>query len=82
MSDEKIIVPTKEAVQNMLAYEIENKIVGIQTIGELLGMKLVDSLLPKIKGEPAWGHEGLRAFCVDNGIDANDTLEEALRKLQ
>ena len=82
MSDEKIIVPTKEAVQNMLAYEIENKIVGIQTIGELLGMKLVDSLLPKIKGEPAWGYEGFRAFCVDNGIDAKDTLEEALRKLQ
>ena len=82
MSDERIIVPTKEAVQKLLAYEIENKIVGIQTIGELLGMKLVDSLLPKIKGEPAWGYEGLRAFCVDNGINAKDTLEEALRKLQ
>ena len=55
MSDEKIIIPTKEAVQKLLAYESEHKIVGIQTIGELLGMKLVDSLLPKIKGESAWG---------------------------
>lgn len=82
MSDEKIIVPPKEAVQKLLAYEIENKIVGIQTIGELLGMKFVDSLLPKIKGEPAWGYEGLRVFCADNGIEAKDTLEEALRKLQ
>ncbi len=82
MSTEKIIVPTKEAVQKLLAYEIEHKIVGIQTIGELLGMKLVDSLLLKIKGEPSWGYEGLRVFCVDNGIDAKDTLEEALRKLQ
>lgn len=82
MSTEKIIVPTKEAVQKLLAYQIEHKTVGIQTIGELLGMKLVDSLLPKIKGEPSWGYEGLRVFCVDNGIDAKDTLEEALRKLQ
>ncbi len=41
MNDEKIIIPTKEEVKKLLMTTMNDKILQKQTIGELLGMKLI-----------------------------------------
>lgn len=82
MNDNKIVVPTKEEVKKLIRIAMDDSIIHIQTIGELLGMKLVDSLLPIIKGEPEWGFDGLKVFFNEQGINGTDTFEEALKKLK
>ena len=81
MNENKVIIPTKEEIITLLTIAKNDKIIHIQTISELLGMKWVDSLLPKIKGEPEWGYEGLRKFFIDHSIDGSCTFGEALEKL-
>lgn len=51
----EIIVPTKTEVKKLLTLMISRDFIKEQTVGELLGLKWVDSLMPKIKGEPEWG---------------------------
>lgn len=74
----EIIIPTKEEVKQLLVLMIDSKFIQEQTVGDLLGLKLVDSLMPKIKGEPEWGYEGLNQFFIDNDIAPICTLKEAL----
>lgn len=50
-------------------------------MGELLGIKLTDSLLPNMKTDPEWGYDGLKEFYKAYGINVTDTLKEALAKL-
>ncbi len=82
MNGEEILIPTKEEVENLLRFAMDSKLVQMQTIGELIGMKWLDSLMPKIKGEPDWGYEGLKQFFIDNGIGSSDTFDVALEKLK
>ena len=82
MNNEKIAVPSKEEVKTLLVFAMNDKNIHMETIGELLGMKLVDTLLPKFKNEPEWGYEGLRLFFNERGINGQNTFEEALEKLQ
>lgn len=77
----EIIVPTKTEVKKLLTLMISRDFIKEQTVGELLGLKWVDSLMPKIKGEPEWGYEGLNQFFIDNDIASTCTLKEALDKL-
>lgn len=77
----EIIVPTKTEVKKLLTLMISRDFIKAQTVGELLGLKWVDSLMPKIKGEPEWGYEGLNQFFIDNDIAPTCTLKEALDKL-
>lgn len=77
----EIIVPTKTEVKKLLTLMISRDFIKEQTVGELLGLKWVDSLMPKIKGEPEWGYEGLNQFFIDNDIAPTCTLKEALDKL-
>jgi len=81
MSSEKIIMPSKEDVRKLLMFAMNDKVTHMQTIGDILGMKWVDSLLPKIKGEPEWGYDGLKKFFDEAGMDGSDTIMEALEKL-
>lgn len=81
MSENKVIIPTKEEVIALLTVAKNDKIIRIQTVSELLGMKWLDSFIPKIKGEPEWGYEGLRKFFVNHSIDSSCTFGEALEKL-
>ena len=81
MSENKVIIPTKEEVIALLTIAKNEKSIRMQTVGEFLGMKLIDSLLPKIEGEPEWGYEGLKEFFVNHSIDLSCTIEEALEKL-
>ena len=81
MSDTKIIIPKKEEVIALLTIAKNEKSIRMQTVGELLGMKLIDSILPKIEGEPGWGYEGLKKFFLDHSIEPSCTFEEALEKL-
>ena len=81
MCKENIIIPTKEEVIVLLNIAKIDKSIHMHTISELLGMKWVDSLMPKIKGEPEWGYEGLRQFFIIHSIDGSYTFEEALEKL-
>lgn len=81
MSEKKVIIPTKEEVVTLLNVAKNDKIIHMKTVNELLGMKWVDSLMPKIKGEPEWGYEGLREFFIIHSIDGSCTFEEALEKL-
>lgn len=78
---DKIIMPTEKEVKKLLVLMIENEFIHEQTVGDLLGLKWVDSLTPKIKGEPEWGYEGLNQFFIDNDIASTCTLKEALDKL-
>ena len=55
MSEEKIIIPTKEEVKKMLEHAINGDIIHYETMGELLGRKLTDSLLPNMKTDSEWG---------------------------
>ena len=76
-----IVIPTKEEVKKLLNLVLDNKFLNEQTIGDLLGLKWVDSLMPKIKNEPEWGYEGLHQFFLDNNISPATTLKDALEKL-
>lgn len=82
MSDKKTIVPSKEDVKKLLTFAMNDQITHMKTVGELLGMKLIDSLMPKIKGEPEWGYDGLKKFFDESGINSSDTFMEALEKLK
>lgn len=82
MSKEKVVVPTTEEVMKLLEVAIDDKILHLQTIDELLGMKWVDSFLPPFKGVPEWGYEGLKVFLADHGIEGSESLNEALSKLK
>lgn len=81
MSENKVIIPTKEEVIMLLTIAKSDKIIHMQSVSELLGMKWVDSLMPQIKGEPDWGYEGLREFFLNHSIDFSCSFEEALEKL-
>ena len=82
MNEEIIIIPTKEEVKKMLEYAINSDIIHYETMGELLGIKLTDSLLPNMKTDPEWGYYGLKEFYKAYGINCTDTLAEALAKLK
>lgn len=82
MSVEKMILPSKGEVIKLLAIAMNDQTIHMQTIGELLGMKWADSLLPKIKGEPEWGCDELKKFFDEAGINGSDTFVEALEKLK
>lgn len=79
---ENHVVPTKEQIVTLLrSIQASPNLLPAKTIGDLIGMKLVDSLLPKMPIEPEWGYEGLVAFCTNNGLENTDTIENALKKL-
>ena len=82
MSDKIIAIPSEAEVKKLLEIAMNDKIIHMESVGELLGMKWVDSLLPKIKGEPEWGYEGLTKFFIDHGIEGSDSFTEALGKLK
>lgn len=82
MSEEKIVIPTKEEIKKMLEYAINSDIIHYDTMGELLGMKWTDSLLPNVNIDPQWGYEGLKEFYKAYGVNCTDTLAEALAKLK
>ena len=48
---------------------------------KLLGMKLVDSVLPKTEWEPEWSYEGLKEFFSNHSIDSSCAIEEVLKEL-
>ena len=81
MNENKVLIPTKEEVVTLLHIAKNEKHIHTKTIGGLIGMKLVDSLRPKIKGEPEWGYEGLKEFFLEHSIEPSCTYEEALEKL-
>ena len=78
MSIEKVIMPSKEEVQKLLdvAINMKGTVSQMQTVGELLGMKLLDEALPKSSLEPK------RRFLGEHGITSANTLKEALEKLK
>ena len=82
MSDKSVAIPSKAEVEKLLEIAMNDRIINIETIGELLGMKWVDSLMPKIKGEPEWGYEGLKIFFIEHGIEGSDSFKNALDKLK
>lgn len=82
MSTEKFIAPSTEEVKKLLSIAINDAAMAEETIGALLGMKFIDSLLPKIKGEPDWDYKGLKQFFHENGIETSDTFAEAMNKLK
>lgn len=82
MSDKTIAIPSEAEVKKLLEIAINDKIIHMELVGELLGMKWVDSLLPKFKNEPEWGYEGLNKFFVDHGIEHTDSFKEAMDKLK
>ena len=77
-----IKIPTKEEVKKLLLLMASSPLIRANTIGELLGLKLIDSLLPPIKGEPDWNYDGLKEFFAMYSISSSDTFSEALEKLQ
>lgn len=82
MSEQHIVIPSKEQILTLLhSIELHKDLMPTKTIGELIGMKWVDSLLPKIPIEPDWGYDGLVKFCADNGLERSDTIEDAIKKL-
>lgn len=82
MSDKAIAIPSKAEVEKLIKIAMNDKIIHMESAGELLGMKWVDSLLPKFKDEPEWGYEGLKKFFIDHGIESTDSFKEALDKLK
>ena len=82
MDSEKTAIPSKEEVITLLTTVLNNRTFSTQTIGGLLGMKQVDSWLPKTQNEPKWGYEGLKQFFKDNGIHYSYTLKETLKALK
>ncbi len=81
MNNVKIVVPSTEDVKKLLVIAMNDKMLRLQNIGELLGMKWVDSLLPKCENEPEWGFEGLKIFFEKYEINGQDTFVDALKKL-
>ena len=82
MSEKKVVMPTKEEIKKMLEYAINGDIIHYDTMGELLGMKWTDSLLPNVNIGPQWGYEGLKEFYKAYGINCTGILAEALAKLK
>ena len=83
MSEEKIIIPTKEEVKKMLEHAINSDIIHYETMGEMLGTRMIeDALLPNVKIGPECGYECLKDFYKAYGINCTDTLAEALAKLK
>ena len=82
MSDRIIAIPSKAEVKELLEIAMNDKIIRMESVGELLGMKWVDSRLPKLNGEPEWGYEGLKRFFANHGIESADSFKEALDKLK
>lgn len=82
MSKQKIVTPSKEQILTLLrAIESQKGLMPTKTIGELIGMKLVDSLFPKMPIEPEWGYDGFVKFCADNRLKHTDAIEDAIKKL-
>lgn len=81
MVENEIVFPTKDEVIKLLTIAKNDGIIHIKSVGELLGMKWLDSLMPKIKGEPEWGFEGLSRFFAACDIETSCSLEDALKKL-
>lgn len=81
MNNEEINIPSTEEVKKLIEAVMNDKIIHINSIGELLGMKWIDSFLPKLNIDPKWGYEGLRYFFIDHGIESSDSFESALKKL-
>ena len=79
---ETVVIPSKQEVKKLLTVAINDSGIHFESIGELLGLKWCDSLLPPIKGEPAWGYDGLVCFFNDHNIENSDSLKVALEKLQ
>lgn len=75
-------MPSKEDVKKLITFTMNAHIIHMKTVDELLGMKWVDSLLPKNKEEPEWGYDGLKKFFDEFGIKGSDTFKEALEKLK
>lgn len=82
MGDKKVIVPTKDEVKRLFEIIVSDQGIHMNTVSEVLGMKWVDSLFPKIEGEPDWGYEGLVEFCNAHNIILEDSLIAALEKLE
>ena len=82
MNKNEVIMPTKEDVIKLLMIAKDDNMIQSQTVGELLGMKMVDSFLPQIKSTPEWGFEGLSKFFNDYAIDDSFSIEEALERLK
>lgn len=81
--NKNVVLPSKAEVEKMLSYGIKhNQYINLRTVGELLGCKWIDSLLPKIDIEPKWGYEGLKVFFENHNITSIDTLETALEKVK
>lgn len=81
MKKKEIIMPTKDEVITLLKIAKGNNTIQLQTVGELRGMKYVDSFMPKIKGTPEWGFEGLSKFFNDYAIDDSFSIQDALERL-
>ena len=82
MIDKSVAIPSKVEVEKLLEIAMNDKIINMETIGELLGMKWVDSLMPKIKGESEWEYEGLKIFFIEHSIEGSDSFKNALDKLK
>lgn len=82
MSDKTIAIPSEAEVKKLLEIAMNDKNIHMESVGELLGMKWDDSLLPKIKGEPEWEYDGLKIFFIDHRIEDSDSFKEALEKLK
>ena len=82
MIDKSVAIPSKVEVEKLLEIAMNDKIINMETIGELLGMKWVDSLMPKIKGESEWDYEGLKIFFIEHSIEGSDSFKNALDKLK
>lgn len=80
--DKKVIIPTKEEIIKMLEFALTSMTYKDETMGELLGMKWTDSLLPKMKNEPDWEYEGLREFYKIYNIELSDSIAQALAKIK
>jgi len=76
-SEKKIILLESDVIK-LLEVAKKNR---TSKIGELLGMKYLDKLLPRIKGEPDWGYDELEKFFTEHGIENSETIDEALTKL-
>ena len=81
MNQKEVIIPTKDEVITLLTIAKDDYTMQLQSVGELLEMKLADSFIPKINGTPEWGFEGLSIFFNDYAIDDSFSIEEALERL-
>ena len=82
MDNTNITIPSEEEIKKLLEIALKSEFIHMETVGELLGMKWCDSLLPKLKDEPKWDYKGLWTFLSDHGIETTDSLKTALKKLK